>query len=200
MTDRIAPNPYSPYANTDPNQRHLIPSFLGAPPNPGVLALTACERMTVVPDGTLGEATDALREGRLDDVPPGLCRSCVLVATATGGADFRQSPQACEECGGQSSQGRWCALCRQELHEKWWAKYADGPQPGDPIAVLGLPARVYNNLKRSEIHTVGVLLGRTEQDILDIRNSGGRTLDEIVAKLAGHGLALKELPAEDGQS
>lgn len=118
MTDdvrcRVSPNPFSPYANADPDVRHLVPSLFGFGPTAGVLALTACERMAVVPDEPLRDAT-----GRLGDLPPGLCPVCVSVATgegAPGGGD----PDVCRECGDGSSQGEWCALCRQDLHEQWW--------------------------------------------------------------------------------
>lgn len=187
--EQILPNPRSPYANAVPTARHLLPglSIFGRP-IPGKLAPTACDRMALVPDGALGDATNALAETRLDDLPPGLCRSCVLVATAAGRVSFRQDPQTCRECGGASSQGEWCALCRQELHDKWWP----GPQPGDPIDVLDLSIRPYNTLKRARIHTIGDLTDCTPTDITDIRNSGVRTLEEIKAKLAAHGLALRE--------
>ena len=75
-----------------------------------------------------------------------------------------------------------------------------GPSPAeaDHIAAFGLPiddldltVRSYNCLKREGIHTVGELIGRSEQDLLDIRNFGAKSIDEVEVKLAGLGLALK---------
>ena len=41
-----------------------------------------------------------------------------------------------------------------------------------PIEDLDLTVRSYNCLKREGIHTVGELVGRSEADLLDIRNFG----------------------------
>ena len=57
-----------------------------------------------------------------------------------------------------------------------------------------LNVRSYNCLKREGIHTVGELISRSEQDLLDIRNFGAKSIDEVKAKLAGMGLALKDSP------
>ncbi len=78
-----------------------------------------------------------------------------------------------------------------------------GPSPADafvaeqlsmPIEQLDLTVRSYNCLKREGIHTVGELLGRSEADLLDIRNFGAKSIDEVKAKLASLGLALKDSP------
>ena len=60
-----------------------------------------------------------------------------------------------------------------------------------PIEELDLSVRAENCLKRELIHTVGQILARTESELLDIRNFGQKSLDELKAKLAGMGLALK---------
>jgi len=49
-------------------------------------------------------------------------------------------------------------------------------------------------LKREGIHSVGELVGRSEADLLDIRNFGAKSIDEVKAKLAGLGLQLKDSP------
>ena len=54
--------------------------------------------------------------------------------------------------------------------------------------------RSYNCLKREGIHTVGELIGRSEADLLDIRNFGSKSIDEVKAKLGTLGLALKDSP------
>jgi DNA-directed RNA polymerase subunit alpha len=78
-----------------------------------------------------------------------------------------------------------------------------GPSPTDaalaadlalPIEELELTVRSYNCLKREGIHTVGELVARSEADLLDIRNFGAKSIDEVKAKLHGMGLALKDSP------
>jgi len=54
--------------------------------------------------------------------------------------------------------------------------------------------RSYNCLKREGVHTVGELVGRSEADLLDIRNFGAKSIDEVKVKLAGLGLSLKDSP------
>ena len=60
---------------------------------------------------------------------------------------------------------------------------------------MDLTVRSYNCLKREGIHTVGELVSRTEADLLDIRNFGQKSIDEVKIKLAGMGLSLKDSPA-----
>src|SRR5690349_4043949 len=78
-----------------------------------------------------------------------------------------------------------------------------GPSPAEvadiaafsmPIEDLDLTVRSYNCLKREGIHTVGELVGRSEADLLDIRNFGSKSIDEVKVKLAGLGLSLKDSP------
>lgn len=57
---------------------------------------------------------------------------------------------------------------------------------------LNLTVRSYNCLKREGIHSVGELVGRSEQDLLDIRNFGSKSIDEVKQKLAEMGLGLKD--------
>ncbi len=90
----------------------------------------------------------------------------------------------------------------QELNEQ--AEGIDiGPSPTDaalaadlalPIEEMDLTVRSYNCLKREGIHTVGELVGRSEADLLDIRNFGAKSIDEVKMKLVGLGLALKDSP------
>ncbi len=76
-----------------------------------------------------------------------------------------------------------------------------GPSPVDeqlaadlalPVEDLQFTVRSYNCLKREGIHTVGELISRSEQDLLDIRNFGAKSIDEVKAKLAEMGLSLKD--------
>jgi DNA-directed RNA polymerase subunit alpha len=64
-----------------------------------------------------------------------------------------------------------------------------------PIEDLDLTVRSYNCLKREGIHTVGELVGRSEADLLDIRNFGSKSIDEVKAKLISMGMSLKDSPA-----
>src|SRR3954454_7791342 len=61
-----------------------------------------------------------------------------------------------------------------------------------PVEDLQLTVRSYNCLKREGIHTVGELISRSEQDLLDIRNFGAKSIDEVKAKLQEMGLSLKD--------
>ena len=63
-----------------------------------------------------------------------------------------------------------------------------------PIEDLDLTVRSYNCLKRGGIHTVGELVGRSEADLLDIRNFGSKSIDEVKAKLHSMSLQLKDSP------
>ena len=78
-----------------------------------------------------------------------------------------------------------------------------GPSPQDaalaadlalPIEEMDLTVRSYNCLKREGIHSVGELVGRSEADLLDIRNFGAKSIDEVKIKLHSMGLALKDSP------
>jgi DNA-directed RNA polymerase subunit alpha len=60
-----------------------------------------------------------------------------------------------------------------------------------PIEELDLSVRPYNCLKRAGINTVGDLLQRTEDEIVNVKNFGRKSLDEVKEKLAGMGLELR---------
>ena len=64
----------------------------------------------------------------------------------------------------------------------------------EAIEALELTVRSYNCLKREQINTVGELLTKSEADLLDIRNFGQKSIDEVKAKLAQRGLSLKDSP------
>jgi DNA-directed RNA polymerase subunit alpha len=59
------------------------------------------------------------------------------------------------------------------------------------IEELNLSVRSYNCLKREGINSVGELVQKTEAELLDIRNFGQKSIDEVKAKLAELGLELK---------
>ncbi len=60
-----------------------------------------------------------------------------------------------------------------------------------PIEDLDLSERPRNCLKRAQINTVGELLTKTDDDLLNITNFGQKSLDEVKAKLDERGLALR---------
>ncbi len=76
-----------------------------------------------------------------------------------------------------------------------------GPSPVDeqaaeslslPIEDLELSVRSYNCLKREGIHTVGELVARSEDDLLDIRNFGSKSILEVKVTLHNLGLSLRD--------
>src|SRR5436190_12834782 len=60
------------------------------------------------------------------------------------------------------------------------------------IEDLNLSVRSYNCLKREGINTVGDLVQRSEQELMDIRNFGQKSIEEVKQKLADMGLGLRE--------
>lgn len=56
---------------------------------------------------------------------------------------------------------------------------------------LDLSVRSYNCLKRANIHTVGDLINKTEEEMMRVRNLGRKSLEEVVSKLAALGLSLR---------
>ena len=75
-----------------------------------------------------------------------------------------------------------------------------GPEAGEdeqsgvlaqPIEDMDLTVRSYNCLKREGVQTIGDLVQKTEEDLLEIRNFGQKSIDEVIAKLEERGLGLK---------
>ena len=60
-----------------------------------------------------------------------------------------------------------------------------------PIEYLDFTARTYGRIKGEELHTIGDILGRTTADLLDIRNFGPTSLDEVKSRLSGIGYMLR---------
>jgi DNA-directed RNA polymerase subunit alpha len=60
-----------------------------------------------------------------------------------------------------------------------------------PIEALDLSERPRNCLRRAQIHSVGELVDRTAEDLLNITNFGQKSLEEVVAKLDELGLSLQ---------
>ena len=60
-----------------------------------------------------------------------------------------------------------------------------------PIEELDLSVRSYNCLKRQGVNTIGQLTECTEDDLLNIRNFGAKSIEEVKDKLQQMGLGLK---------
>jgi DNA-directed RNA polymerase subunit alpha len=60
------------------------------------------------------------------------------------------------------------------------------------IEELDFSVRTYNCLKKERIDTIGELLTLSEKSLLEIRNLGSKSLNEIKEKLAERGLRLEE--------
>ena len=60
------------------------------------------------------------------------------------------------------------------------------------IEELYLSVRSYNCLKRAAINTVEDLINKSEEDMMKVRNLGRKSLEEVINKLYGLGLALKK--------
>jgi DNA-directed RNA polymerase subunit alpha len=60
------------------------------------------------------------------------------------------------------------------------------------IEELNLSVRSYNCLKREGINTVGELVEKSEAELVDIRNFGQKSIEEVKAKLEELGLGLRE--------
>jgi DNA-directed RNA polymerase subunit alpha len=59
-----------------------------------------------------------------------------------------------------------------------------------PIEALDLSERPRNCLRRAQIQTVGELVEKTEDELLNITNFGQKSLEEVAAKLDELGLSL----------
>jgi DNA-directed RNA polymerase subunit alpha len=71
----------------------------------------------------------------------------------------------------------------------------DESMPSDyaiTVEELNLSVRSYNCLKREGINTVGDLVEKSEAELMDIRNFGQKSIDEVKAKLEELGLGLRE--------
>lgn len=58
------------------------------------------------------------------------------------------------------------------------------------IEELDLSVRSFNCLKRAGINTVEDLIGKSEEDMMKVRNLGRKSLDEVIAKLSSLGFGL----------
>jgi DNA-directed RNA polymerase subunit alpha len=72
------------------------------------------------------------------------------------------------------------------------AESSGSPDLDLPIEALDLSERPRNCLRRAQIKTVGELVQRTADDLLNITNFGQKSLEEVTAKLDELGLSLAD--------
>lgn len=66
--------------------------------------------------------------------------------------------------------------------------------PNITIEDLELSVRAFNCLKRANIHSIADLLQKSEADLLNIKNFGKKSSDEVIERLLAFGLNLKPNP------
>jgi DNA-directed RNA polymerase subunit alpha len=70
-------------------------------------------------------------------------------------------------------------------------------EPTMTIEELELSVRAYNCLKRASINSMSELLKKSEHDLLNIKNFGKKSSDEVIERLRHFGLDLAPNPEED---
>ena len=65
------------------------------------------------------------------------------------------------------------------------------------IEELELSVRAYNCLKRASINSMAELLKKSEHDLLNIKNFGKKSSDEVIERLHHFGLDLAPSPVEE---
>lgn len=70
-----------------------------------------------------------------------------------------------------------------------------------PIEDVEFSVRTFNCLKKEAVNTLGDLIQRTENELLNIRNFGKRSLEEVLERLVQYNLQLREGSGggEDGE-
>ena len=67
-------------------------------------------------------------------------------------------------------------------------------EPSITIDELELSVRAYNCLKRASINSMAELLKKSEHDLLNIKNFGKKSSDEVIERLHHFGLDLAPNP------
>lgn len=76
-------------------------------------------------------------------------------------------------------------------------KVAEEETPSMTIEELELSVRAYNCLKRASINSMAELLKKSEHDLLNIKNFGKKSSDEVIERLHHFGLDLAPSPVEE---
>ena len=67
------------------------------------------------------------------------------------------------------------------------------------LEVLSLPSRIYNCLSKAGLTTVGEVLEKSEDELLEIRNFGEKSLSELYQVLMDNGVDVATVLAENAQ-
>ncbi len=67
------------------------------------------------------------------------------------------------------------------------------------LDVLNLPSRIYNCLSKAGLTTVGEVLEKTEEELLEIRNFGEKSLSELYEVLMDNGVDVAAVLADSAQ-
>jgi len=78
------------------------------------------------------------------------------------------------------------------------AAESSSPDLDLPIEALDLSERPRNCLRRAQVQTVGELVEKTEEELLNITNFGQKSLEEVTAKLDELGLSLRSSSDSEG--
>jgi DNA-directed RNA polymerase subunit alpha len=70
------------------------------------------------------------------------------------------------------------------------------PTTSITIEDLELSVRAFNCLKRANIHSIQELLLKSEHDLLNIKNFGKKSADEVIERMKAFGLDLKPSPED----
>ena len=87
-------------------------------------------------------------------------------------------------------------LVTQAQAEEKQAAADDVDAPNITIEDLELSVRAFNCLKRANIHSISELLQKSENDLLNIKNFGKKSADEVVERMRAFGLDLKPSPED----
>lgn len=82
-------------------------------------------------------------------------------------------------------------LVTQPKHEE---EEPEGDTPSITVEDLELSVRAFNCLKRANIHNMQELLQKSEADLLNIKNFGKKSADEVIERLQAFGLDLQPNP------
>jgi hypothetical protein len=156
---RIDPNPYSPFADADPQLRHLfpVPVLISVPPVPGSLAVTGCSRLAMVP-------WDVADAPALAELPENVCSGCAQAMREDNPQPDHRPVAACHRCLAPTRHDGLCALCRVVMHEHWQVEQAAHAANQDTLNYRAI---------RREQHPGSVLIENAAA-LLDDRDEDGR--------------------------
>ena len=137
----------------------------------------------------------AVRVEAFDDVDPDEPFDVVLAVTDPESDDsarfgVHMTPNRAREVARALDAIAELANCRSLQDYDGWLEQ---PAPAAPseLHLTDLTNRTYNALRRARIDTIEQLTGKSAGDLLDIRGFGHRALDDVLAMLGAHGLALR---------